>query len=64
MFDVSLSLNDERQFTVEIFDDNQFENTENFTLELRFDPFITQPSGVLLDPNMATVYIQDRDSNG
>lgn len=48
---------------VEIFNDELFENVEVFHLELRFDPF-GPPTGVDLDPNVATVYIQDDDSNG
>ena len=50
---------------VEIFNDELFENVEVFDLELRFDPFLPggPPTGVDLDPNVATVYIQDNDSN-
>ena len=46
---------------VEIFNDELFENVEVFDLELRFDPFLPggPPSGVTLDPGVATVYIQD-----
>ena len=43
--------------------DELFENVEVFDLELRFDPFLPPPSGVMLDPGVATVYIQDNDSN-
>ena len=50
---------------VEIFNDELFENVEVFELELRFDPFLPggPPSAVTLDPGVATVYIQDNDSN-
>ena len=48
---------------VEIVDDQLLENVEVFDLELRFDPFLPEPpSGVRLDPGVATVYIQDNDS--
>ena len=66
-FDVFLTFNDGNRranFSVQIFDDNIVENIEDFDLELRFDPFLDPPpSGVILDPAVATVYIQDNDSN-
>ena len=62
-FDVFLTFNDgnrRRRFTVEISDDDLLENIEDFNLELRFDPFLpAPPSGVMLDPGVATVFIQD-----
>ena len=65
-FDVFLTFDDNnrrRSFMVEIFNDELFENVEVFDLELRFDPFLPgPPTGVDLDPNVATVYIQDNDS--
>ena len=46
-----------------IYDDDQLENIEDFNLELRFDPFFpAPPSAFVLDPDVATVYIQDDDS--
>ena len=48
---------------MEIFDDGILEMGEDFNLELRFDPFGTPPSGVILQPSVATVFIQDDDSN-
>ena len=65
-FDVFLTFNDgnrRARFSVEIFDDNLLEGLEDFYLELRFDPFLDPPpSGVMLEPAEAIVYIQDDDS--
>ena len=65
-FDVFLTFNDQTRrarFSVEISDDDLLENIEDFILELRFDPFLQTPlSGVILEPGVATVYIQDDDS--
>ena len=65
-FDVFLQFdnNNRRQsFLVTINDDNLLESIENFNLELRFDPFVTQPLGIILSPNVSTVYIKDDDGN-
>ena len=52
--------NNRRQsFSVKINDDELLESIEDFNLELRFDPFFTQPSGVVLSPDVSTVYIVD-----
>ena len=65
-FDVFLTFDNENRramFSVQISDDNLLEDIEDFNLELRFDPFLqAPPSGVILDPDVATVYIQDDDS--
>ena len=56
--------NDRRQsFNVVILDDSLLElDVEEFTLELRFDPFaLQQPSDVILSPNVSTVDILDDD---
>ena len=47
-----------------IIDDSFFEvDVEDFTLELRFDPFALEPpSNVILNPNVSTVKIRDDDS--
>ena len=50
-------------FPVTINDDNLLESIEDFNLELRLDPFVTQPSAVILSPNVSTVYITDDDGN-
>ena len=50
-------------FAVKINDDELLESTEDFSLELGFDPFVTQPSSVVLNPNVSTVYIEDDDGN-
>ena len=47
-----------------IIDDPLFEvDVEDFTLELRFDPFAFEPppSNVILSPNISTVEIIDDD---
>ena len=55
--------NDNRRqsFNVAILDDSLLElDVENFTLELRFDPFVLpQPSNVILSPNVSTIKILD-----
>ena len=55
--------NRRQSFDVTIIDDSLFElDVENFTLELRFDPFvISPPSNVMLHPNISTVDIRDDD---
>ena len=57
--------NDNRRqsFNVAILDDTLFElDAEDFTLELRFDPFaLLRPSNVILSPNVSTVEIIDDD---
>ena len=56
--------NNRRQsFNVTIVNDSTIENTENFTLELRLDPFDTT-SNVLLTPNVSMVSIIDDDEAG
>ena len=47
-----------------ILDDSLLElDVEDFTLELRFDPFaFSQPTNVILSPNVSTVEILDDDS--
>ena len=46
-----------------IIDDSFFEvDVEDFTLELRFDPFALEvPANVILNPNVSTVEIIDDD---
>ena len=62
-FDVFLTFNNEQSFNVTILDDSLLElDVEDFTLELRFDPFALQlPSNVILSPNVSTVDILDND---
>ena len=65
-FDVLLRFDEttrRQPFDVTIIDDNLFEYKEDFDLELRFDPFVSPPSGVILSPNISTIYIQDDESN-
>ena len=52
-----------QSFNVTIIDDPLFElDVEDFTLELRFDPFvISPPSNVILHPNTTTVDIVDNE---
>ena len=52
-----------QSFDVTIIDDSLFEvDVEDFTLELRFDPFEDPPpSNVILSPNVSTVEILDDD---
>ena len=50
-------------FDVTIIEDELLEYTEDFDLELRFDPFLAQPpSGVVLCPNVSIINILDDDS--
>ena len=62
-FNVFLTFDDatrRQSFVVTIIDDELFEYTEEFDLELRFDPFLAQPSsGVILHPSASTIYIRD-----
>ena len=55
--------NRRQSFDVTIIDDSFFElDVEDFTLELRFDPFaISPPSNVILRPNVSTIEILDDD---
>ena len=55
--------NRQQSFDVTIIDDSFFElDVEDFTLELRFDPFaISPPSNVILRPNVSIVEILDDD---
>ena len=55
--------NRQQSFNVTIIDDSLFElDVEDFTLELRFDPFEDPPpSNVILSPNVSTVEILDDD---
>ena len=65
-FEVLLEFNNanrRQSFPVTINDDELLESIEDFNLELRFDPFVTQPTGVKLNPNVSTVYIEDDDGN-
>lgn len=48
-------------FSVTIINDDQSEAREDFTLELRFDPFADPPSGVTLSPSVTTITIEDDD---
>jgi hypothetical protein len=63
--DVFLTFDDnnrQRSFDVTIIDDPLFELDQNFTLELRFDPFALEPpSNVILFPNTTTVDITDNE---
>ena len=63
--DVFLTFNNthrQQSFNVTIVDDSLFElDVENFTLELRFNPFVTLPSNAVLHPNVSTIQILDRD---
>ena len=55
-------INRRQSFPVVIIDDPLFElNVEDFTLELRFDPFGQPPSNVILSPDVATIEILDDD---
>ena len=50
-----------QSFPVTIKDDDISELTENFVIELRFDPYIDQPLGIELWPNVSTITISDTD---
>ena len=55
--------NNRRQsFHVNIMDDISMEDTESFTLELRFSPIEDTPSKIKLNPYISTVTIVDDDS--
>ena len=57
--------NRRQSFDVIILDDSSIEDTESFSLELRFDPFdILPPSNVVLSPNVSVVTILDDDEPG
>ena len=59
-FDVFLTFNNEQSFNVTILDDSLLElDVEDFTLELRFDPFAFPPSNVILRPNVSSIHILD-----
>lgn len=61
LLNVALEFDDSRRrdcFEVQIVDDNLVENMEDFDLELRFIGQVDQ-SGVVLQPNTATVTIID-----
>ena len=52
-------------FNVTIISDNQSEKRENFSLELRFDPFLVNvPAGVTLSPDVTIITIEDDDTPG
>ena len=52
----------QQTFSVAITNDSFFEmNVEDFSLELRFDPFAAPPSNVQLRPNVSVVEILDND---
>ena len=54
--------NNRRQsFHVNIMDDISMEDTESFTLELRFSPIEDAPSKIQLNPYISTVTIVDDD---
>ena len=57
------NINRRQSFSVVILDDSLLElDVEDFTLELRFDPFaLLRPSNVILSPNVSTVEIFDDD---
>ena len=66
-FDVFLifdNLSHQQSFDVAIVNDPLLEfDVEDFTLELRFDPFALEPpSNVILRPNVSTIEIIDDDS--
>ena len=56
-------MNRRLSFPVTIMDDELLESMEDFNLELRFDPVVSQTLGVTLSPNVSTVYIEDDDGN-
>ena len=58
------NLNHQQSFDVAIVNDPLLElDVEDFTLELRFDPFALEPpSNVILRPNVSTIEIIDDDS--
>ena len=48
-------------FPLEINDDEVFENTESFTIDLVFSSYFLVPSRVILSPNVTTFQILDND---
>ena len=50
-----------RSFSVDTTNDPFFEDSENFTLELQFEPGTEPPSNVKLYPNATVVNIIDND---
>jgi hypothetical protein len=59
---VSVGSNPRREcFNVSIIDDNIYEILEMFTVILELDSFVMQ-SGVVVDPNVTTISIEDNDS--
>ena len=64
VFQIFDNLNRWQSFDVAIVDDSLLElDVEDFTLELRFDPFALEPpSNVILRPNVSTIEIVDDDS--
>ena len=64
-FDVLLTFDDATRrlsFDVTIIVDGLVETAEDFDLELRFDPLLSQPpSGVLLLPSVSTITILGND---
>ena len=66
-FDVFLTFDDanrRQSFNVTISDDSQSETREDFSLELRFDPFDDPPRGVTFSPNVSMIIIEDDDIAG
>ena len=65
LLDVILTFNNtnrRQSFNVTILDDSIFElDVEDFMLELKFDPFLTPSSNVILNPNISTIEILDDD---
>ena len=56
--------NRRQSFSVTIIDNLIVEDTESFTLQLRFDPFdLLPPSSVRLSPNVSVVTILDDDDD-
>jgi hypothetical protein len=59
---VTIGSNPRRQcFNVRLLDDDIYEKLEIFTVILELDSFVMQ-SGVVVDPNVTTISIQDNDS--
>ena len=46
-------------FNVAIIDDNLDEDTEEFSIELRFDPVLPPPDLVTIEPGVTFVQIED-----
>ena len=68
-FNVFLTFDDanrQHSFNVTIIDDNDLEDAESFSLELRYSPFNASdppPSNILFSPNVSEVTIIDNDDN-